>query len=193
MQFRLASALLIFLGSYFPLAVILAVQDIPIEWWRRPICTYQHFVADKCEFLPFSNPWMSIVFVALTTLAVSSTTLSLAKIRFPFTVEVRSAKAIPNDLINYSFPYVVSFAGISYADTPKLLGYAIFLAWMFVISYKSGQILMNPLLIVFNWRLYEAEIIINGSNRLVRILKRGALYPGTQSAQTVQDLYITRD
>ena len=143
--------------------------------------------------MPFSNPWLSIVFVGLTTLAVALTTLSLEKLRFPFTVDVRSTRAIPNDLINYTFPYVVSFAGISYADTPKLLGFAIFLAWMFVISYKSGQILMNPLLIVFNWRLYEAEITINGVNRLVRVLKRGSLHPGTQQAQTIQDLYIARD
>lgn len=193
MQFRLASALLVFLGSYFPLALILAIQDVPSAWWQRPLCTAAAFAEGKCDFSPFTNPWLSITSLCLTSAAIGLTTFSLSSVRFPFTVQVRSVKAIPNDLINYTFPYLVSFAGISYADTPKLLGFGIFLTWMFLISYKSGQVLMNPLLIAFNWRLYEAEIAINGVNRLVRVLKQGTLHQGAQQVQTIQDLYITRD
>jgi len=103
------------------------------------------------------------------------------------------AKAIPNEIINYTFPYVVSFMGITYDDPQKLLGFGIFLLWMFSLTYKSGQILMNPLLLVLGWRLYEATIIINNDEKDIRVLKRGNLGPRTAQAQTIQDFYIIKD
>lgn len=193
MQFRIFSAFLIFLGSYFPLAIILALQDIPQSWWGRKFCTPTLLSGNGCDFSPFENPTMSILALAITGSAILLATQSLGRIKYPFSIEIRQSKAIPNEIINYTFPYVVSFMGISYADPQKLLGFCVFLLWMFAITYKSGQILMNPLLIAFGWKLYEATIIINKVERSVRILKRGDLHPGNQFAQTIQDIYITRD
>jgi len=83
--------------------------------------------------------------------------------------------------------------GVSYAEPEKLLGFLVFLIWMFAVTYKSGQIIMNPLLLIFGWRLHEASITINGTHREVRVLKRGDLRPGRQWGQTVQDFYVVRD
>jgi hypothetical protein len=83
--------------------------------------------------------------------------------------------------------------GITYDAPEKLLGFAVFLLWMFAITYKSGQIIMNPLLLMFGWKLYEANISINGQSRTVRILKKGNLIPGDYKVQTIQDFYIARD
>ncbi len=82
--------------------------------------------------------------------------------------------------------------GITYGDPQKLLGFGVFLLWMFAITYKSGQILMNPLLLILGWRLYEATIVINGVEKDVRVLKPGALVPGLNSAQTIQEFYILK-
>jgi hypothetical protein len=82
--------------------------------------------------------------------------------------------------------------GITYGEPQKLLGFGVFLIWMFAITYKSGQILMNPLLLILGWRLYEATLVINGIEKDVRILKQGALHPGAASAQTIQDFYIIK-
>jgi hypothetical protein len=51
---------------------------------------------------------------------------------------------------------------------------------------------MNPLLLIFGWKLYEATIVINKVEREVRVMKHGTLHLGTYSAQTVQDFYILR-
>jgi hypothetical protein len=193
MQFRLFSGFLIFIGSYLPLAIILAVQDIPQVWWTRPLCGKSDFLAGQCVFMPLEHPLLALTFSGAASLAVLVTWLSLKKVTFRFTIEIARAKAIPNELINYTFPYVVSFMGITYADSQKLLGFLMFLLWMFAITYKSGQILANPLLIVFGWRLHEATIVINGAEREVRVLKEGALIPGAQHAETIQDFYIVRD
>jgi hypothetical protein len=53
--------------------------------------------------------------------------------------------------MNYVLPYVVSFMSIDYQVTGKFVGFLIFLGWMFLITYKSGQIMLNPLLTVFGW------------------------------------------
>ncbi len=191
MQFKLPSAFLIFLGSYLPLAIILGVQDIPKEWWEQPLCLTIEL--GNCVFNPFKNGIQTLSFIGITLVATILSQLSLQKISFPYTIDVISAKSIPNDIINYVFPYVVSFMGISYSEPEKLLGFAVFLLWMFAITYKSGQIIMNPLLLMFGWKLYEANIVINNQSRDVRILKMGKITPGQQKAQTIQDFYLTKD
>lgn len=191
MQFRLLSGFIIFIGSYLPLALILAVQDIPVSWWSNSFCNFSNI--EDCLFNPFSNPRLSIAFILVTCISVVVSNVSLKKIAFPFEGEVKSSKTIPNDIINYVFPYVVSFMGISYDTPEKLLGFSVFLIWMFAITYKSGQIIMNPLLLMFGWKLYEAKIQINNQERDVRVLRKGVLTPGNYKFQSIQDLYISKD
>lgn len=193
MQFHLFPGFLIFLGSYLPLAIILAVQDIPVKWWALPLCTVTTFKGGECQFMPFENPILSLTFLVVSAVAILLAKSSLQKIKYPFLIEVKRLKATPNEIINYSFPYVVSFMGIGYGDPQKLIGFGVFLIWMFAITLKSGQILMNPLLLIFGWRLYEATIVINNVEKDVRVLKRGRLEIGLQMGQTVQDFYILRD
>lgn len=193
MQFHLLPGLLVFLGSYLPLAIILAMQDIPAAWWSRPLCSFENLSAGKCDFIPFENPGLSLTFLAIAAAATFLAKVSLQKIKYPFAVEVKRMKATPNEIINYTFPYVVSFMGIAYGDPQKLIGFGVFLLWMFAISLKSGQILMNPLLLIFGWKLYEATIVINNVEKEVRVLKHGTLGLGPHMAQTVQDFYILRD
>lgn len=193
MQFRILSGFLIFIGSYLPLAIILAVQDIPAEWWARSICSSASLQAGDCSFSPFGNPNLALAFLGATGLSALIAHLSLTKISYPFEVEIKQVKAIPNEIINYTFPYVVSFMGISFGEPHKLLGFLVFLLWMFAITYKSGQIVMSPLLLILGWRLYDASISINGTPREVRVLKKGRLAPGRQWGQTIQDFYVVRD
>jgi hypothetical protein len=193
MQFRVLTAFLIFLGSYLPLALILAAQDISASWWQKPICRWSHLAANQCDYNPFSHPVLALAPLVVTCLAVYLSHLIFRRIYFPFDIMVNSAKSTPNEIINYVFPYVVSFMGIAYDQQEKLVGFFIFLLWLFAITYKSGQIIMNPLLLMLGWNLYEANITVNNSNRDVRILKRGQLRTGVQRAQTIQDFYITRD
>lgn len=190
MQFQLVPGFFIFLGSYLPLAIILTVQDIPFAWWRRPICAPDAIWSGLCDLMPFTHPVHSLTFLAVSAAAVLLARLSLATLAFPFRIEVKTARAAPNDVINYTFPYVVSFMGIAYDQPEKLLGFAVFLLWMFAITYKSGQILMNPLLLILGWRHYNATIVINNVEKEVHVLSRRALASGAATAQTIQDFYV---
>lgn len=191
MQFRVLPAFIVFIGSYLPLALILAVQDIPVAWWQSSFCNFSSL--SSCNFIPFMNPLLSTLFLFITFISVVLSNSLLNNISAPIDARIESSKAIPSDIINYVFPYVVAFMGLSYNTPEKLLGFAVFLFWMFAITYKSGQIIMNPLLLMFGWKIYDAKVNINDNVKEVRIIKKGNLPNGDYKVQTVQNFYIAKE
>lgn len=187
MQFRLIPAFLVFLGSYFPLAVILALQDVTQESWELGLCrSWGHCV------LPSSNhPYLSLIGVAVTLLCLALTIKILSSLRYKYPVTIIESKSIPSELISYSFPYIVSFMGVDYGATGKIAGLAIFLVWLFLITYRAGQLIMNPILLVMGWNLYEARASMNGHERVIKILSKTSLTPGAYHCQEVQGNYIS--
>ena len=81
--------------------------------------------------------------------------------------------------MNYTLPYVVSFMGIDYSSTDKVVGFLIFLSWIFLISHRSGQTILNPVLIILGWKLYEIEYCYPGNTKTFKdiALSRSALEP----------------
>lgn len=190
MQIKLFPAILLFLGSYFPLALILAVQDIKSEFWAVSICRAPRFWAE-CRLPDFGNPGLVWTFLAVTFLSLVFFLCLLKHLRGTTEMTIEESRAIPNDLINYVFPYIVSFMGVELGDTGKVLGFSLFMLWMFLISYRSGQILMNPLLLAVGWQLYEVKASIEGKKRSLRALSRENVLPNqTLSSCLVQGIYV---
>ena len=123
MQFRLIPALLVFLGSYFPLAIIMAIQDIKIFSWNSDICINFH----ECHLPEFHNPWLSLLIFIITGICLILISCIFKKLRYTYKIEIKETKLIPTELINYSFPYIVSFMGVDYESTEKIVGLVIFL------------------------------------------------------------------
>ena len=97
--------------------------------------------------------------------------------------------------MNYTLPYIVSFMSIDYQQTEKFIGLIIFLGWMFLITHRSGQIFMNPVLIVFGWRHYEIKYtFINGNHDFVgSALSKGRLEPNLFcKLKAFQDILIIK-
>lgn len=187
MQFRLIPAICVFLGSYFPLALILALQDVSPASWNNPVCTS----LKSCSLPTLSHPILSIVGVVITGACLLITFKLLTALRYKYPIEVIESKPVPSELISYSFPYIVSFMGVDYGSTGKIAGLLVFLAWLFLITYRAGQILMNPILLIFGWSLYEVKIRINGHERIVKLLSKVCPTPGRYNCQEVQGSYIT--
>lgn len=171
MQIYILPALALFMGSYFPLAVILFFQDIEKKYFKMEFCSSLRFW-DECIFPSLSNPWLSIGFLFVAAIGAIFFFIVVNGIEASNELIVIESKPIPNDLINYVFPYVVSFMGLDYSETGKVIGFFIFLAWMFLISYMSGQILMNPLLLAAKWKLYEVEANVMGKIKTLRALSK---------------------
>ncbi|MCE9569954.1 MAG: hypothetical protein K8R10_08125 [Rhodocyclales bacterium] len=190
MQLKLIPAIALFLGSYFPLSVILLLQNMKGEYWEQTIClSAQPLVT--CELPQLVNPGRSLTLFVACFISLAVFFAVLRRIKGEHQLVVDEAKTIPNDLINYVFPYVVSFMGLDMGSTGKFYGFILFLGWMFAITYRSGQILMNPLLLVMGWQLYDLKARREGHIRFVRGLSRTPIRPGDHLRSClVQGIYV---
>jgi hypothetical protein len=190
MQINFFAATFLFLGSYLPLAVILTVQDVKPESWSLPLCRSTQFWID-CSIPTLSNPTLALSFLAISAGSLLFFLYALRYFDGQYEMTIEESKTIPNDLINYVFPYVVSFMGLELDNVGKTLGFLIFLTWMFFISYRSGQILMNPLLLVTGWQLYDIRADIEGNKRQLRALSREPVYPNQRLRSCfIQGIYV---
>jgi hypothetical protein len=156
MQLRKTSALLLYVGSYLPLGLILLAQDIDLNVLKSCPAALASHKAIVC-FSLLQHPRISLTVVGASTICLVLTLIILRKIKTRTRVSISESKHIPADLINYVVPYIVSFMGLDYDSPIKLIGFSVFFFWIFWITYRSGQIIMNPILIVFGWRLYEIK------------------------------------
>lgn len=189
MQMRLFPALILFLGSYFPLSLILLIQDIKESSWKAPLCRLS---AEYSCFLPeLTNPGRAVVLLVVCALSLLVFMVLMKRLSGYSSLDVVDSKSVPNDLINYVFPYVVSFMGLDLGIDGKLYGFLLFIVLMFVITYRSGQILMNPLLLVAGWQLYELNIVTEGHRRCVNALSKEQVKAGDHlESCLVQGIYV---
>lgn len=194
MQFRLAVALVIFVGSYLPLSLILLAQDYDYAYLGKPICWQWFYETADCT-LPLRNPAHSLSIFAACLVCFLATIVVLWISRPKRSITIQSVRYVPSELMNYTLPYVVSFMSIEYHDTGKFVGLIIFLAWMFWITYCSGQIILNPLLIAFGWRLYEISYVFPASTQTHEglALAHAKLMPrATAKHAVIQDVIIIK-
>lgn len=191
MQFRLATALVVFIGSYMPLSLILLAQNFDYGAFGYAPCWP---IGDAECRLPVRSPFFSIGLFVLTVTCFAVTMLALRFIRPTIDIEVVEAEYIPTDLMNYTLPYVVSFMSIDYQETGKFIGLLVFLGWMFWITYKAGQVILNPVLISFGWRLYGITYRFGGTQETFhsQALVKGYLDPGSHKQYPLQDIQIIK-
>jgi hypothetical protein len=195
MQLRTTSAFALYVGSYLPLALVLLVQDYDRRAARNGVCAPRHWFGGDCA-LPLLHPWWALGTVTAGVACLLLTMRTLDAIATVQQVEVAEAKHVPTDLINYAMPYIVSFMGLDFTSLTRLAGFGVFFVWIFWITYRSGQIVMNPILIVFGWRLHEVKYSFAGQERtwIGRALFRGDVEPGrVYRRASMQDVMIFRE
>jgi len=176
MQMRLFPALILFLGSYFPLSLILLIQDIKETSWKAPLCKITE--VSSCFLPELTNPGRALGLLGICAVSLVIFMILMRNLSGYSSLEVVDSKSVPNDLINYVFPYVVSFMGLDLGVEGKFFGFLLFIVLMFVITYRSGQILMNPFLLVAGWQLYELNIMTEGHKRCVQALSKEQVKSG---------------
>ena len=164
MKLRVLFSLIIFVGSYFPLSIILLAQDFKYNLIGSALCNP---FAESCS-IPLSNPYYSITIFILCGVCLIIAIANLSLGRQKRLIVVREAEHEPAELINYSLPYVVSFMSIGYDETGKFIGLLVFLGWMFWLSHMSGQTVLNPALIAFGWRFHRISYSFHGSEEIYR-------------------------
>ncbi len=195
MQFRIAVALIVYLASYLPLSFILLCQDFDLGAVSRPFCNLLSDPAARCT-LPLEHIAWAVTPVIICAMCLGVSLFALQKAQPKQPISIKEAKAIPADLMNYTLPYVVAFMALDYKDLSKLVGFAVFFLWIFVITYRSGQIILNPVLTVFGWRLYDLSYRFAGgaAEQSGVALSSVALEAGDTVRQTaIQDVLIIKE
>lgn len=194
MQLRLWTAATIFIGSYLPLSLILMAQDYNYSYLDNDLCIQFWSARAQCV-LPFKNPKLSVPIFLLCIFCFSITLYVLRIIRTKHVIVIKSHKYIPSELMNYTLPYVVSFMSVGYDEQGKFVGIFIFLIWIFWITHKSGQIILNPVLAAFGWKLYDIAYCFSGDDKEYNTiaLVKGELGDGEAARQTlIQEVMIVR-
>ena len=173
MQFKIIPAFLVFIGSYLPLSIILFIQNINENSIESDFCLN---FSNICGLPTLQNPFLAYSILLLTLSCFILSYYLINEIRCAKTLEVIEVKPIPNELISYSFPYIVSFMGFNYSNKTTFISFLTFFFWLFLITYKAGQIVMNPLFIIFGWNLFEAKAKINNEILTIKILSKTAIY-----------------
>jgi hypothetical protein len=192
LQIRLLASIVLFLGSYLPLSLILLVQDFRYALLSHDFC-WNVFSNHSACVIPLAHPMMSLVALAVCFISFLGSLIGLSLTRPKLQINVAEVKYIPAELMNYTLPYIVAFMSIGYEETGKFLGFIVFLAWMFWITHKSGQILLNPLLTILGWRLYEIRYTFPGNSTVIngRALAKGSIEPAQSYPHIViQDVVI---
>lgn len=191
MQFRLLTAFVVFIGSYLPLSLILLAQNFDYGATERAACWP---IGKNGCVMPIHSPIFSIGLLVLTLICFGVTVFALHAVRPAVDIVAIEADYVPTDLMNYTLPYVVSFMSIDYQETGKFIGFLVFLSWMFWITFKSGQIILNPLLIALGWRLYAMTYCFAGSQDVFKskALVKGHLIPGNCKLSSLQDIQIIK-
>ena len=169
MRLRLIFAVLVFAGSYLPLSMILLVQNY--EYGATGVSLCWRIWEPYCH-LPFKNTVVATSIFAFCLVSFLVTLVLLAIVKPKHEIILTEAKYVPTDLMNYTLPYVVSFMSIDYQEIAKFIGLIIFLVWMFWITFRSGQIFLNPVLIVFGWRLYDTQYYFASDTKQVKYASR---------------------
>ena len=123
MQFRVPIAAAVFLGSYFPLSLILLAQDYDMNATNRPFCWAVWRTG--CS-LPLKDPTLAIGIFAACAACFVVTLGSLVAVAPKQEVRLTEARYKPADLMNYTLPYIVSLMGIDYQEPRKFVGLLIF-------------------------------------------------------------------
>lgn len=192
MQLRIVASLILFVGSYLPLSLILLAQDFRYDLlWSIPCWPINN---PSCQ-IPLRNFGYSLTIFGICLICFLISLMALASIRPKTPIDIQETNYVPAELMNYTLPYIVSFMSLEYQETGKFIGLLIFLGWMFTITYRSGQLILNPLLVVFGWRLYEVKYVFPGDDapHTARVLSTEKLQPKTRYNQaTIQDVMIIK-
>ncbi len=164
MKLRFIPALLAFFSAYFPLTLILLIKDFDPATQR------------------LSHPWP---LGALFGLGLLSCIVLIAAIRRyekgGVFVTVSKATYRSADMFSYSMPYVLGFLGFKLDDWRTVMSAGIFMAMLFIVSYRTHHMFVNPVLALFGYGLYDATFKNSaGAERQGFLISRHPLNIGSQ-------------
>lgn len=139
MKLRFLPSLLMFISSYFPLAMIFIIKDL-----------------DDTTFLP-RHPIAAAIIAAVALLACAVVLVAANKIESGVPVKVTKVANKSGDMFTYTIPYMISFYNFNLGDWKTLLSLFVFMSLMFALAYRTQNVFINPVLALAGYGLYDCQ------------------------------------
>jgi hypothetical protein len=160
MKPRFWTSLLIFLSAYAPLALIVAAKD---------------FEFDK---LSFAHKVGSLIGIGLGAASILVLCIVMRALPGQHPITITEVKGRAGDLINYSIPYLVTFVTVDkFFELSNLIAFALFMALMFVLTWKTQSLFINPILALLGYGLYDVQFQEGANAREGIFLVKGEFFP----------------
>lgn len=159
-RLRLIPALLIFLSSYFPLSIILIIKDFDI-------CSHR-----------LLHP-IVVASVAVITLGAYFLVIAAAH-AFKAGVPVRITRVAnkPGEMFAYTVPYIISFYNFNLGDFKMVLCLLVFMSLMFTLSYKTQNMMVNPILALSGYGFFDCQFHHAGRDLQGEFISKIRFQPG---------------
>ncbi len=139
MKLKLLPSLLIFISSYFPLALIFLIKDL-----------------DAKTYYP-QHPYVAGAVTVVTLLACFSAIFAARSINGGVPVKIVRISNKSGDMFTYTIPYMISFYNFTLGDWKTLLSLLVFMILMFALAYRTQNLLVNPVLALAGYGLYDCQ------------------------------------
>ncbi|KAF3983352.1 MAG: hypothetical protein HFP78_00065 [Methylococcales symbiont of Hymedesmia sp. n. MRB-2018] len=140
MKLKILPSILIFVSAYSPLSIIFLIQDF--DWKTKSVL--------HPEIL---YPILGISFISIIFIWVA---VKFIKVSTP-PVKVLSVSNKSGELINYSIPYMISFSAMDLSRPKLLISFGFFMLIMYVLTLKTHNIFINPILAVIGYNIYDVK------------------------------------
>lgn len=139
MRLHFISSLLIFISSYFPLALIFIIKDL-----------------DEATYLPKHLCISSVIFI-VASLSYVVVLLAVKNINSGLPVKITKVTNKSGDMFTYTIPYMISFYNFNLGDWKTLLSISVFMTLMFSLAYRTQNVFINPVLALAGYGLYDCQ------------------------------------
>ena len=140
MKIKILASILIFLSAYSPLSVIFLIQDF--NWQNKSV--------NHPEIL------YPILFISILSVVILYISVNFIKVSTP-PVKVIEVSNKSGELINYSVPYMISFFVMDLGKTKLLISFCFFMFIMYVLTLKTHNIFINPVLAIIGYNIYDVK------------------------------------
>jgi hypothetical protein len=163
MQTRRLVSVVFFLSSYAPLAPIIIFKDVDLH-----TRTFRH-------------PHAVEIVAALAVLSIAVLLMAMHAVVEGAEVCVQSVNNQSGELVNYTIPYMISFFAFDLGNWNDIFAFLFFLALMYVLTLRTQNVLINPVLALFGWSLYEVTFMDVKTERQGTFLARVELHKGQEA------------
>ena len=139
MKLRFLPSLLMFVSSYFPLALIFIIKDL-----------------DEATLHP-GHPIPAAIIAVLVLIACAVVLRAARKIESGVPVKITKVSSKSGDMFTYTIPYMISFYNFNLGDWKTLLSLFVFMSLMFALSYRTQNVFINPVLALARYGLYDCQ------------------------------------